>query len=204
MNVYTETNFVLELSFEQEQSESCFEILNLCKNNKINLIIPAFCLSEPLEKLHRQSLKRENLQKELNSEINQLKRNVSNKLRLQEIQNIRSLLVQSNYEERTKFENYRSLILEFAQIVPLTKEILADAGIYEKSPYNLRPQDAIVYASIISHLTKNSSIKNCFLNRNSRDFDLPEITEELKNLNCKMIPRFDDGYNFIVSKTTNL
>lgn len=55
MNVYAETNFVLELSFEQEQSPSCLEILNLCINKEINLIIPAFCLTEPLEKLHRQS-----------------------------------------------------------------------------------------------------------------------------------------------------
>lgn len=140
----------------------------------------------------------------MNLEINQLKRNSLNESRLQKIEDVRNLLIQSNYEERIKFENCRNLLLKFAEIIPLSKNLLQDAIDYEKSPYDLRPQDAIVYASIISNLTKKPSLKNCFLNRNSRDFDLPEITEELKNLNCKMIPRFDDGYNFIVSKTTNL
>ena len=200
MNIYVETNFVLELTFEQEQAASCNKILNLCKSRKVNLIIPSFSLTEPLEKLHRQSQNRDNLQKELNHEINQLKRNPIYKSRLQPIQDIRSLLIQSNREERIKFEKCRELFFEFTYIIPLSVEILKQAAMYEKSPYNLRPQDAIVYASIIASIKESSSIESCFLNRNSRDFDLPEIVEELENLNCKMIPRFDDVYNFISNK----
>ena len=82
MNVFVETNFVLELAFEQEQSKNCLDILDLCLSNQINLNIPAFCLTEPLEKLHRQSLNRENLQTELNKEITQLRRNRNYQVRM--------------------------------------------------------------------------------------------------------------------------
>lgn len=197
MNVFVETNFVLELAFEQEQSKSCLDILDLCLAKQITLIIPAFCLTEPLEKLHRQSLNRENLQTELNKEITQLRRNRNYQIRMQSIQDLKNLLIQSNVEERVRFENFRKIILDSVEIIPTSQEILNDATSYEKSPYNLRPQDAIVYASIMSKLKSNISIKSCFLNRNSRDFDVSEIIDELQDFDCRMIPRFDDGYNYI-------
>ncbi|MCB0190257.1 MAG: hypothetical protein KDE31_38555, partial [Caldilineaceae bacterium] len=59
----------------------------------------------------------------------------------------------------------------------------------------------IVYASVMQHLLQNSGSANCFLNRNSRDFDNPDIVEALNALNCKMIPRFDDGYRYIQTQS---
>ena len=40
MNIYVETNFVLELALEQEQRGSCEQILSLCEEGKAQLIIP--------------------------------------------------------------------------------------------------------------------------------------------------------------------
>ena len=56
MNIYVETNFVLELVFEQEQQASCEQILALCESGRSRLIIPAYCLAEPHEKLTRQEV----------------------------------------------------------------------------------------------------------------------------------------------------
>ncbi|AFY91210.1 hypothetical protein Chro_5873 (plasmid) [Chroococcidiopsis thermalis PCC 7203] len=39
MNIYVETNFVLELTFEQEQSASCEQILQTCEAGQGHLII---------------------------------------------------------------------------------------------------------------------------------------------------------------------
>ncbi len=85
------------------------------------------------------------------------------------------------------------------EIIPLTADILTEAAIYE-DPYDLKPQDALVYASVISHLHQDQPTVACFLNRNSRDFDSPDIVNELSKFNCRMIPRFDHGYDFIQSQ----
>jgi len=69
LNVYVETNFVLELAFDQEQKTQCELILNLCETGKINLIIPAYCLAEPHEKLTRQANHRKELQRSLDNEL---------------------------------------------------------------------------------------------------------------------------------------
>ncbi len=87
-----------------------------------------------------------------------------------------------------------------AEIIPLTLDILKDAATYE-APYDLTPQDALVYASVITHLRLNKPPVSCFLNRNSKDFDNPDIVDELSQNNCTMIPRFDHGYGFIQARS---
>lgn len=196
MNVYVETNFVLELVFEQEQHKSCEQLLVLCESGKVNLIIPAYCLAEPHEKLTRQARSRRDLQQNLEVELRQLARTTSFNARIGSIRDIASLLVQSNEEENRRFTLYRARLCGIAEIIPLTLDILTSAADYE-TPYDLTPQDALVYASVISHLRQNRAPVNCFLNRNSKDFDNPDIVDEFRQHNCMMIPRFDQGYEFI-------
>ncbi|MCY7322188.1 MAG: PIN domain-containing protein, partial [Phormidesmis sp. CAN_BIN36] len=62
MNIYVETNFVLELAFQQEQCASCDQILDLCNAGLAKLIIPAYGLAEPHEKLNRQAKGRREIQ----------------------------------------------------------------------------------------------------------------------------------------------
>lgn len=199
MNVYVETNFVLELVFAQEQYASCEQILALCESGRSRLIIPAYCLAEPHETLTRQARSRRELQRNLETELRQLARTASYSAQINSIQDIASLLVRSNEEEKQRFIHYRERLLSVSEIIPLTIGILREAATYE-SPYDLTPQDALVYASVIAHLGQNQPRVSCFLNRNSKDFDNPDIVDELDSNNCKMIPRFDHGYGFIQAR----
>jgi predicted nucleic acid-binding protein len=111
VNIYVETNFILELTFEQEQATSCEQILQLCEANQARLVIPAYSLAEPHEKLNRQAKNRTDLQQRLEAEIRQLSRTTSYTSRIQSIRDIASLVVQSNEEERQRFVEYRKLCL---------------------------------------------------------------------------------------------
>jgi hypothetical protein len=88
------------------------------------------------------------------------------------------------------------------EIVALNARILGNAARYETT-HDLTPQDALVYASVMIHLQHDAPQQACFLNRNSKDFDSPDIIDELKQVNCKMIPRFDGGYHFIQSQLSS-
>jgi len=55
VRIYVETNLVLELAFQQEQFASCEKILQLCEAGQAQLVIPAYSLAEPHEKLSRQA-----------------------------------------------------------------------------------------------------------------------------------------------------
>lgn len=199
MNIYVETNFVLELTFEQEQRVSCEQILQLCEAGSAKLIIPAYSLVEPHEKLSRQARNRRELQKLLDTELRQLSRTASYSSRVNSIQDIASLMIQINEEERFRFSLCRDRILSIGEIVALNANIMIEAASHEIA-YDLKPQDAVVYASVIDHLQCNQPQQACFLNRNSKDFDSPDIVDELRRLNCRMIPRFDHGYSFLQSQ----
>jgi predicted nucleic acid-binding protein len=199
LNIYVETNFVLELTFEQEQCSSCEQILQLCEAGKAMLIIPAYSLAEPHEKLSRQARSRRELQQLLDAELRQLLRTASYANRIKGIQDIAILMVQSNEEERRRFIKYRERILKVGEVVALTANILREAASCEPI-YDLAPQDALVYASVIEHLRLSQPEQACFLNRNFKDFDSPDIVDALSQLNCRMIPRFDHGYSFLRSQ----
>jgi len=199
MNIYAETNFVQELTFLQEQSQSCDQILDICEQKKANLIIPAFSLVEPVYKLHRQKLGRQDIQKKFNDEIQQLSRTSGYETRIQSIEDLNKLFARSYDEEKKRFDKYRKRILEVAVTIPLNSLVLMEAASYEHI-YGFSTQDAIVFASVLSHLKPNITIQSCFLNRNSKDFDNPDIKTELGRFNCTLIPRFDDGYKFISNR----
>ncbi|MGF1575332.1 MAG: PIN domain-containing protein [Cyanophyceae cyanobacterium] len=199
MNIYVETNFILELTFEQEQCSSCEQILQLCEAGKAKLIVPAYSLAEPHEKLSRQARSRRELQQSLDAELRQLLRTAPYVSRIKSIQDIASLMIQSNEEERHRFVQCRNRLLKAGEIVALSANTLSEAASYETT-YDLTPQDALVYASVTTHLQQDLPEQACFLNRNSKDFDSPDIIDELRQLNCRMIPRFDRGYSFIQSQ----
>jgi predicted nucleic acid-binding protein len=198
MNIYVETNFILELVFEQEQCAICEKILGFFEAQKANLIIPTYSLAEPHKKLIRQAKERRKLQQSLDQELRELSRTKSYKKRLYSIENIKSLIVQSSQDASEKFVKYREYILKIAEIIPLNANILLKAVSAEEN-YDLSPQDALVYVSVLKHLQNNKPDQACFLNRNSKDFKTPDIIDELKSLNCRLITQFNDGYDFLIS-----
>lgn len=138
MNIYVETNFVLELTFQQEQFTSCEQILQLCEAGSAKLVIPAYSLAEPHEKLTRQAKSRRDLQQVLNTELQQLLRTTPYSSRISSIQDIASLLVQSNEDERQRFIQCRERLLKVAEVIELTASVLTKAAA-DEAPYDLRP-----------------------------------------------------------------
>jgi len=199
VNVYAETNFVLEMALQQEQYLYCENIAELCKDYKIRLIIPAYSFAEPYETLIRRHKNRKKLKNSLDTELIQLARTDSYTDKIFEIQNLLNLLILSTEDEMRRIENVRRDIIKTAEIIPLNSTILNSSTAYQKM-HDLSPQDAIVYASVLSHLKQSKPETACFLNKNSKDFDDPDISEMLEQYKCKFLSSFDHGYQFIINK----
>lgn len=199
MDVYVESNFVLELTLLQEQHESCEKIVELCEAKKVNLILPAYSLVEPYETIIRYAKNRTKISNDLATEVKQLSRSKPYQEEIDALQKINGFLVRSQEEEKTRLRNTIDRLLAVTEIIPLDVQILSTASKYQLA-YDLSPQDSIVYASVLKHLTTSVSSARCFLNRNSKDFDDPDIEDALNKHGCKMLFRFDNGYGYISSK----
>jgi predicted nucleic acid-binding protein len=145
--VYVESNFVLELALEQEQSASCAELLNLATARAIRLVIPAFSLAEPHGTLRQRALSRASLEQLVGRELQQLRRTASYSERIDEFIAMTAFLNESVAQESDKLRDTISKLLACAEVVPLDSAIVS-AGL--QMPHGLRPQDAIIYASVLA------------------------------------------------------
>ncbi len=199
MNVYVETNFVLELALLQEQHESCEAIMELCRTNAIRLILPAYSLVEPYETIVRYAKNRTRVSNDLDAELRQLSRSKPYRDEVNTLRTLTSVLATSQAEENRRLGSIIEDLIQISEIVSLDKTILNEAK-FHQIENSMSPQDAIVYASVLQHLDMPDSSMKCFLNRNSTDFDDPDIVAALSRKNCKMLFRFDHGYQYIASQ----
>lgn len=195
MNVYVESNFVLELALLQEQCPACEDILGLCESREIALVLPAFSLMEPYGTLMRRHGERKRLKASVDAELRQITRTTAYADRIQDLEAAARLLLDSTEEDMARLERLRSRLLACAEMVPLDSRILALAPECQER-HSLSPLDAVVYASVLTHLETGAPRASCFLNRDA-GFLSPEIVETLKSRNCKVLPGFDQGLQYL-------
>jgi predicted nucleic acid-binding protein len=198
VNVYVESNFVLDLALLQEQHASCEDLLRLCEEGRIQLVIPAYSLAEPYETLTRRHRQRKRMKTELDDELRQLARTTTYAHQLSGFQHLTALLIDSADEEAKRLESVCARLLQTAEVIPLAASMLIAATQYQHT-HGLSPQDALVYAAVLGHLKQHQAPQSCFLNRNAKDFDDPDLVAELNVYNCKLLPQFDTGYQFVLS-----
>lgn len=194
MNVYVESNFVLELSLRQEDHAACQEILSLCESGMARLVVPAYCLMEPYETLGRRQSDRRDLKSTLDRQFRQIARTDLYRDQLGELERATTLLVKSANEDLSRLESVRSRLRECAKLVPLDGDVLARAGI-EQVAHLLSAQDAVVYASILLHLERSAAV-GCFVTRDA-DFGDQEIKRALGERNCRLLIGFEAGLEFL-------
>ena len=196
MNVYLESNFVLELAFLQEQSASCERILSLGEAGHVRLAVPAYSLAEPYETLVRRQRQRKRTKEALDRELGQIARSAAYEDRLGRFRDLTALLINSADEEARRLEEVRSRLIETADTIPLEASVLAAAAQYQRK-HDFSPQDALVYSAVLAHLERDYARPSCFLNKD-KDFDDQDVLEELGGYNCKLFPRFDSGCRYIL------
>ena len=201
MKIYVESNFVLELALQQEQASSCEKILDLCEEGDPQLVVPAYSLAEPYETLIRRRQERKRVQRDLHAELQQLARSATYTGRLDAFDTVSTLLIGSAEQDAARLEEVRSRIMGLCAIVPLGRSVLVEAVRYQRV-HDFGPQDAIVYASVVSHLVGiPSDERACFLNRNFKDFDDQRVVEELEGHRCKLLPGFDAGLGYVLGNS---
>jgi predicted nucleic acid-binding protein len=196
VNVFIETNFVLELALEQQESSACDKLVELARATLIRLLLPAYSLIEPHETLTRRRLDREALRFRVSGELAQLARSKSLAERATASQEIVELLVESTVYETNAIEQVKRRLWLVGDVLPLDLDVLRSAAECQ-TDYDLSPQDAIVYASIRARLELDHASDSCFVSRNPRDFDNTDLRKDLASFNCKYFSSFATALRYI-------
>lgn len=200
MIVYVETNFVLELTFLREEHESCEQILRLAEQRRLGLVLPAYCIGEPYEALVRRDKRRQDVHQRLTSELRELSRSADHAEAARELGGLTGLLIASGEHERQSLNAVLQRLIQTATLIPIDADVLAGA-LRAQADLGLSPQDSVVYASVRSRVLSTEG-SQCFVNKNTKDFLIPQIEEEFEHRGCRLIGSFHNALDFIDSVIT--
>ena len=127
MIVYVETNFVLEMAYEQEESGSCDSILALAESGAIELAMPAFSIAESYETLTRRSRRRNEYRERLNREVRELARSTPYARITESWNELSPVLRDSVDAEKERLDAVLTEVLDCATIIPTGAETLRRA-----------------------------------------------------------------------------
>ena len=203
MNVYVESNFVLELALRQAQSESCQTLVDYAANGQIALVVPAYSLAEPYDTITRRRKERAQVKRDVDSALSQLQRTSAYSDEIDRLRDLTNLLISSANDEKLHLESAITQLAEVSEVIALVPEIILES-LKRQEDFDFSPQDALVYASVVSHLKGSGSEgQNCFLNRDARDFEDQNVVDELSNWGCRLLTDFDDGLDFVRSQVAS-
>jgi len=196
MIVYVESNYILEIALQQEQFKYAQKLLELSQKKIINLVIPSISIIEPYWTINNKSHKRNKINEYLNQEIKQLNRSSIYNKKSQCLSNVNKYLININISTEVHLEKTICDMQKKCEIIKFDSNIIKNSRNYNY--FKLKKIDLLILTSIIEDLkTQKSDERKCFISRNSKDFDSPEIKDLLSEYGCILINNFRDGINFI-------
>jgi hypothetical protein len=127
MNVYVESNFVLEHALEQEECDSCSEIIQLASQGRITLLIPAFSLAEPHQAIAGKAKARSRLSAELSAQLGELGRSKPHRSMPSTFGVLAAALAERVQFEREGMRRTITELIRTAEIIPLDSATLHSA-----------------------------------------------------------------------------
>ena len=199
MNVYAETNFLLEVAYLQERCDSCNAILDLARHGSVSLIIPAFSIAEARNTWDSKLSERNVLLRDqLQPLIRQLSRSLQFRSLPETSRDLMAAIVSSGNDARARLEEVITVVSQHGTIEHLTGSVLSAATELEPR-FSLSPPDSLVLASVIEHLKTVPSGPKCFVSQDKKGFADPAIYDELARYECKVLVNFADALAYIKS-----
>lgn len=199
MRTYVESNFVLELAYEQEEARDCRRIMEICKAGESPLVVPAFSLAEPHFAFQKRASNRKAVTEAYSREMRELRRGPLSSDVGDALTTVAAYLATTVAEEDAAVKSAIAAVAACSEVIPLDRAVIdAAARLYSTTP--LKPADAMVLASVLIDLDRHQRVTSLFLNRNTKDFsDDPDVVELLRSRGCRLLGSFRAGARLLES-----
>lgn len=197
MIIIVETNFIIEVVRQQEQSAFCEEILNLSSPaSGAHVAIPAFAVIEAGMVFERnRGQRRKFVQEDVRGFVRESGRATILRRFERSISELDAEFVRAQNDEDDRWLNFRVVILDGMEVIPVTNETIDESIALEIGREVDRLPDAIVFASVTQYLSRLRAAgvgsPACFISRDKAAFNKRVLTEQLRELNCSYIDSFE-------------
>lgn len=195
MHVFVESNFILELAFQQQDHLACERILRGAVAGHYTLHVPTYVLAEVFEVMRRRRDERDGHQRYLQQEVIQHRREASAEAAdLDQLDSgLAKLLLARTQTQTTRVFSLVAALAADAPGPALTAAVVREADA-ARGPYKLAAQDALVWASVLAGLRELPPAEpKLFITRNKQDFDTPPVVAALRALGCAIVTSFQSA-----------
>ncbi|UYZ64148.1 PIN domain-containing protein [Hymenobacter weizhouensis] len=185
--VFVETNFLLELAFQQEQASFCEKILQAAEQHVIRLIAPVYGLSEVFNRLRTAKQGRDELVAAIQEEIKQHQREAGADADDMETLGrlLRGVLLARTATQTERLFQVVERFTRSATMISITPEIVV-AGQRAFVENSLSLHDALVLASVQQQLLNEPEQEEClFVSRDEKAFKATRLVQELRVQRCR-------------------
>lgn len=199
VNVYIETNFILNLALRQEESIYSNRIVKLAAIGEICLILPSYCVMESYEALIKRHASRVNLAKNINKTLGDMGRSSFNRKIYETHKSLLTEIPSSISAEITKLDKILKKLLAISVLIPINPRTHKDGVLYRKR-LNIRHEpDAFVLGSIKHDIETNRQRgRKIFVTTDSKFIQEPKVRRLLANLRCNYFDSPKKTYEAIV------
>lgn len=196
MIIIVETNFIVEIVLQQEESSACEEILQSCNGDRPHrLVIPAFCIAEARSALERrQGERREFVKHQVAYHTRDLQRSKPLRRFARIVQQLEAELQHADEDEPLRFVEFIDAVIDRIEMIPLTDSVFRNAllAYYTTGIINRLP-DAIVMASVVEYLMSPPPDGQpvYFVTRDTAL--LKVIGDDLRHFGCRYVRSFTDA-----------
>jgi hypothetical protein len=119
VRLFCETNFLLEIALDQNQSRACKELLNLGEAKAFELVVPACCITEAQLALERRHVRRTEAHERLRQELGELRRSeISAPFAEQTGEVVLALLLETIEGEDLRLQSVEDALLRSGRRIP--------------------------------------------------------------------------------------
>ncbi|HKW21493.1 MAG TPA: hypothetical protein VJO13_08975 [Ktedonobacterales bacterium] len=206
MMVYVESNFLLEMVFEQPDSAAAEAILTHAESSSIELAMPTMALVEPFATLRYRNSERREVLDSWSHTMNRLKPNRLHDLGLVVAKDRLDSSLVDAYGDAADIVRRRSSRLDEVvdRVISVTTVLSVGASEFRRAidyrQFGLDVVDSLIYVTVITHLEQTSAgTASCFVSRDKKGFANQRISAELATHGSRYISTFTNALNFIQS-----
>jgi hypothetical protein len=198
MIIIVETNFIVEVVIDQDQSSACEEIFRLSSPpGNVHLVIPAFSFAEAGMMIERRRGERKILVSELAGRAKNPRGSRVHARYANALEELRSELLRVNELEDQRFFDFSDWIDRVGSIA-LTDKMISEAIVFRQAGVMTKFPDAIVLASVLGYLDDDAlkGQKICFVTPDN-EFANPRIVTLLRGHGCSLVRSFADAVAWV-------
>jgi predicted nucleic acid-binding protein len=187
---YIESSWVVRVALGQEGADDARALLGAAQNEEMELVIPVFSLCEPYSTVTALARGRRRSFRPVEDQLRDIERTRENQEIVEGLRARLADVVALDQRQMDALEAIARDLVGVATVLPFSTSTHEHAAQHQ-GDHGLEPADSIIYAMILDDLAdRDPAIEKFFVTTNWKDFDTPEIRQQLAAYGCDLLIDF--------------